>query len=219
MNISVILDFLSALKDNNSRDWFEAHKPWAREARDVFMEIVAFLINGIAVFDPTVQSAAPKDCIFRLNRDIRFSADKSPYKIHFGAYIAGGGRKSPNAGYYIHLQPGNESMLGGGIYLPEPETLKKIRQEVDYNPEELKKIVSDQRFSEYFGAVQGEKLKTAPKGYPPDHPNIEFLKLKSFFVIHPVSDASALSAGFLEKSLEVFETMAPFNEYLNVAIS
>lgn len=219
MKIKPILDFLSVLRENNNREWMETNKSWFHEVRSDFSEIVNFLIGEIVGFDPSVEGLVPKDCIFRLNRDIRFSKDKSLYKTHFGAYIAEGGRKSENAGYYFHLEPGDNSLLAGGMYIPSPEMIKKIRQEIDYNPSELKKIVSDPSFRDYFGKVQGEQLKTTPKGYTPDHPNIEFLKLKSYMAMHPVSDAIALSPGFPDKAVLVFKAMKPFNEFLNTAVS
>lgn len=219
MNIQPILEFLSGLGQNNNREWMESHKPEYAQARAEFDKIVEYLISEISLFDPTIRGLVPKDCIFRLNRDIRFSKDKSPYKIHFGAYIAEGGRKSESAGYYLHLQPGNNSMIAGGMYMPSGEALKKIRQEVDYNPSELKKIVLELPFVDYFGKVQGDQLKTAPKGYSPEHPNIDFLKLKSYTVVHTVSDDEVLNPGFPEKAVNVFRVMHPFNEYLNVAVS
>jgi uncharacterized protein (TIGR02453 family) len=219
MEIRQILEFLSELGQNNNREWMEANKAWFKNARAGFEKLVNHLIMDIATFDPSVQGLAPKDCIFRLNRDIRFSNDKSPYKTHFGAYIAQGGRKSENAGYYIHLQPHDNSLLGGGMYMPSGEALKKIRQEVDYNASELKKIVSERSFKEYFGSIQGDQLKTAPKGYPADHPNIEFLRLKSYFVLNNVTDTEVVDAGFPEKAVAVFSAMHPFNDFLNVAVS
>jgi uncharacterized protein (TIGR02453 family) len=219
MEIKPIFDFLSGLTENNNREWMETHRLQYVVARAEFELIVDYLIMEISAFDSAVQGLSPKECIFRLNRDIRFSSDKSPYKTHFGAYIAEGGRKSERAGYYIHLQPKDSSLLGGGMYMPSGEALKKVRQEVDYNSSELKKIVSERLFKDYFGRVQGDHLKTAPKGYPTDHPNIEFLKLKSYFVLHNVTDEEALAPGFLKKAVRVFMAMQPFNDFLNVAVS
>jgi uncharacterized protein (TIGR02453 family) len=219
MDIRQILEFLCELGKNNNREWMEANKDWLKEVRTGFEGLVNHLIAEIATFDPSVQGLTPKDCIFRLNRDIRFSSNKSPYKTHFGAYIAEGGRKSESAGYYVHLQPDNNSMLGGGMYMPSGEAVKKIRQEVDYNASELKRIVSEPSFREYFGRIQGDELKTAPKGYPVDHPNIDFLRLKNYFVLYNVSDDEATSPEFLPKSASVFRAMQPFNDFLNIAVS
>ena len=129
------------------------------------------------------------------------------------------GKKSFKPGYYIHLQPEDESFMAGGIYAPPGDILKKIRQEVDYNPQDLKKIVTDKDFERVYGKIQGEKLKTAPKGYAPDHPNIDFLKLKSYLAIHNYKDEEVKSVKFLEHVVIAYRILYPFNHYLSVAIS
>ncbi|MGK7394744.1 MAG: DUF2461 domain-containing protein [Candidatus Cyclobacteriaceae bacterium M3_2C_046] len=219
MDTTRILDFIAGLKQNNHKDWMDAHREEYLAAKAEFEKLINFLIPQLQQFDESIHGVLAKDCIFRINRDIRFSKDKSPYKTNFGAFMAEGGRKTWKAGYYLHLEPGDESMIAGGIYMPPGEVLKKIRQEVDYNPAELKKIVSQEKFRQNFEEIQGEKLKTAPKGYPADHPNIEFLKLKSYTVLHKVPDRVVKSAEFPDKVVEVFSVMHPFNEYLNVAVS
>lgn len=213
-----ILDFLKDLSNHNDRDWMQTQKKRWEQVKGEFKVCVADLINGISQFDESVQGLEPKDCIFRLNRDIRFSKDKSPYKTHLGAAIMEGGRKSPNPTYYIHVEPG-KSFLAGGVYLPESENLKKIRQEIDYNPEELKKIVEDKAFKKTFGEMTGESLKTAPKGYPKDHPNIELLRMKSFLVTRNLSDEELLDTQIQSNLLKIFQVMHPFNQYFSVAIS
>lgn len=219
MDTTRILDFIAGLKQNNHKDWMDAHREEYLAAKAEFEKLINFLIPQLQQFDESIHGVLAKDCIFRINRDIRFSKDKSPYKTNFGAFMAEGGRKTWKAGYYLHLEPGDESMIAGGIYMPPGEVLKKIRQEVDYNPAELKKIVSQEKFRQNFEEIQGEKLKTAPKGYPADHPNIEFLKLKSYTVLQKVPDRVVKSAEFPDKVVEVFSVMHPFNEYLNVAVS
>lgn len=219
MNITLILDFLTELERNNNREWMNDNRSWYEQAREEFTELVAYLLKEMANYDEGLRLVTPKDSIFRINRDIRFSKDKSPYKNNFGAFMAEGGRKTEGAGYYLHLQPGNESFCGGGIYMPPKEILSRIRQEVDYNAAELKKIVEDPEFRETFGAVKGDSLKTAPNGYPKDHPNIELLKLKSYVVLHTVSDEELKSPNIHEYLVRIFEIQRPFNDYLNVAIS
>lgn len=130
-----------------------------------------------------------------------------------------GGKKSPNAGYYLHLQPHGESFIGGGMYHPDADILSKVRQEIDYNASELKKIVSEADFTKYYGSIQGDQLKKAPKGYEADHPNIELLKLKDFIVIHKLSDEEVMHAHFKDRAITMFKAMTPFVHYLNVAIS
>lgn len=218
MTLKNSLAFLTALAENNTKEWMDSNREWYQAARGEFIAFVNQLIAGMQSFEPGVAGLEGKKCIFRINRDIRFSNDKRPYKTNFGAAISEGGKHSENPSYYFHLQPG-ENFIGGGIYMPEAEVLKKIRQEVDYNPEELKKIAEDPVFRKRYGAIQGEKLKSAPKGYPKDHPNIEFLKLKSFTVFHSVTDADVSEEGILEATLESFRIMKPFNEYLSVAVS
>ncbi|MDH5368016.1 MAG: DUF2461 domain-containing protein [Cyclobacteriaceae bacterium] len=219
MNFELILSFLKKIKENNNREWMEANKKVYHEARDEFIIITKHLIEGISQFDEGLQGLDAKKSIFRLNRDIRFSKNKDPYKTNFGAFMMEGGKKTGNAGYYLHLQPENESFIAGGVYMPESGKLAKIRQEVDYNGSELKKITEQKDFKNLFGEIQGDKLKRAPKGYPLDHPNLELLKLKSFLVLHKVDDNTVLKKDFVNYIINVFKAMSPFNEYLNVAIS
>lgn len=218
MTLTNSLKFLSELALHNSKEWMDANRDWYQQVRQEFITFVEALIREMQEFEPGVAGLQAKNCIFRINRDIRFSANKSPYKTNFGAAISEAGRHTENPLYYFHLQPG-ESFLGGGMYMPGAESLKKIRQEIDYNPEELKRIIENPVFATRYGALQGEQLKTAPKGYPKDHPNIELLKLKSFIAIHPVSDEQATNDGILGLALDSFRVLKPFKEYLSVAVS
>ncbi|MEM9327889.1 MAG: DUF2461 domain-containing protein [Bacteroidota bacterium] len=213
-----ILDFLSDLAQHNNRDWMQENKKRYLEAKKLHEDFIAKLIQGIATFDPSVSDLGPKDCTFRINRDIRFSKNKDPYKINFGAAMMEGGKKTSNPTYYLHLQPGG-SFMAGGIYMPDAEMLKKIRQEIDYNAKELKDIVEASKFQKTYGAITGESLKTAPKGYPKDHPNIELLRMKSFIVTKDLSDTVVLKDGFLDQLVVDYELIYPFNQYLAVAIS
>lgn len=219
MDTTLILNFLKELQENNNKEWMDAHRPQYEAARDAFKEIIGVLLGELPRFDEGLIGITPKDCIFRLNRDIRFSKDKTPYKNDFGAAMSEGGRRSPNAVYYLHLQPNNESFIAGGMYMPANEYLSKVRQEVDYNPQELKQIVSNSDFKKYFGEIQGEKLSRPPKGYKADHPNVELLKLKSFIVLHPFTDEEIISENFISETIHMFQIVQPFIQYLNVAIS
>lgn len=214
-----ILDFLKELKYNNHKEWMDAHRDQYQAAKAKFEEFINLLIIEIQQFDDKIIGITPKNCIFRINRDIRFSKDKSPYKINMGAFISEDGKKSYKPGYYIHLQPENESFMAGGIYAPPGDILKKIRQEVDYNPGELKEIITRPEFKKFYGEIQGEKLKTAPKGYDTNHPNIEFLKLKSYVVMHNLSDQEVTAKNFSQKVINGFKILKPLNDYLDVAIS
>ena len=211
--------FLKELKQKNKRDWFLENKPRYEEAKKGFEVFIDALIAEISKFDGSIGHHTAKECIFRIYRDVRFSKDKSPYKTHMGAHITSAAKKSEihsRAGYYIHIGPG-ESMLAGGAYLPQGPWIKAIRQEIAYNAADLKKIISGKNFKEYFGEIEGEKLKKAPKGYEPDHPEIELLKYKSFLASHKCSDSKVTSIEFLNHCVNVFKVLHPFDSFLNRA--
>lgn len=218
---STTFQFLEELKENNNRDWFNDNKPRYQEAKANFEDFVDALLLQIAKFDSTIAHHKAKDCVFRIYRDVRFSKDKSPYKTHMGAHVTAAAKKSEihsRAGYYIHIEPGEASMLAGGAYMPKGPWLKAIRQEIDYNASDFKQILAGKNFKKYFGGLEGEKLKTAPKGYPKDHPEIELLRHKSFLATHKCADQEVLSADFLQHSTTVFKTLYPFDTFLNQAL-
>lgn len=210
------LDFLTALKCNNDRDWLTGNRQMYLNAKDNFESFVREIINEITLFDPLMKGLEVKNCVFRINRDIRFSNDKSPYKTNFGAFIVRGGKKNGDkfAGYYFHIEPG-KSFMAGGAYIPPAPWLSAIREKISDNPDEFIKILSSKDFTEYFGKLNGEKLKTAPKGYSSDHPQIELLKFKSFLVINEASDKMVLSNDYSDHVLKVFRAMKPLNDYMN----
>lgn len=213
------LQFLKDLKINNNRDWFLENKPRYETAKTEFEGFIDALIAEISKYDNSIGHHTGKECVFRIYRDVRFSKDKSPYKTHLGAHITSAAKKSEihtRAGYYIHIGPG-ESMLAGGAYLPQGPWIKAIREEIAYNAADLKKIINGIKFKEFFGEIEGEKLKKAPKGYEPDHPEIELLKYKSFLASHKCSDATITSKEFLNHSAEVFKVLHPFDAFLNRA--
>ncbi len=211
------LDFLKELKKNNNREWFEKNKPTFKKCMADFVAEVDLIITSLAKFDKTLRGLKAKDCVFRIYRDVRFSNNKNPYKHSFGASISKGGRKSSFPGYYFHLEPGN-SFLVGGSYTPEPKDLAKIRQEIDYNAKPLKKIMAEKEFKNIFGKLEGEKLKTSPRDYANDHPEIELLRHKSFLLMHKLTDKQLKSDTFREFVIQVFKAMLPLNTYLRVAI-
>ncbi len=211
------LQFLADLKANNNKEWFTANKPRYEVAKKEFEQFVDGLIARIAQFDPAVAHFTAKDCVFRIYRDVRFSADKSPYKTHFGAHVTSASKKSEihtRAGYYLHLEPG-ETMLAGGAYVPESPWLKAIRQEIAYNFEEFNGILNGKDFKQYFGEIEGDKLKKTPADYAADHPAIELLKHKSFLASHKPNDKQVTSGDFLEHCGKVFKALAPFDRFLN----
>ena len=218
MNFELILSFLKQIKQNNSREWMEENKKLYIDARDEFVAITKHVIDEVAKFDPALASLDPKKSIFRLNRDIRFSKNKDPYKTNFGAYMMEGGKKAGKAGYYLHLEPGNESFIAGGVYMPESDKLAKIRQEIDYNGKEFVSIISQNNFKSIFKTVEGDRLKRPPKGYLEDHPHIDLLKLKSFLVVHKITDEQVMKSDFPQFITATFKAMLPFNNFLNVAL-
>lgn len=210
------LDFMTSLSHNNNRDWFIKNKPLYLNAKENYESFIQVIINKITDFDPILKGLEVKNCVYRINRDIRFSNDKSPYKTHFGAFIVRGGKKNADkfAGYYIHVEPG-KSIIAGGAYVPPTPWLSAIREKIDTEPETLLKIINSKDFKKYFGKVDGEKLKKAPKGYPSDHPNIDLLRLKSFLVVNEVNDALVLSDKYLNHTINVLQVMKPFNDFLS----
>lgn len=214
MNLKLILDFLSELKKNNSKEWMDANRSHYETAKKEFQKIINFLIAEIHLFDTTLVGAETKNTIFRINRDIRFSNDKRPYKENFGAYICKEGKKSGFAGYYIHLEPDN-CFLGGGVYLPEASILSKIRQEIDYCGEEYVNIIETPGFKNTFGEVKGDTLSRPPKGYDKENPYIEHLKMKSFLASIKIDSSKVMEDGFLNDVVKKFSVMKPFIQFLN----
>ncbi len=211
------LDFLSQLAENNNKEWMDANKKWYLSCKEEFLEDVAVILKGLAEREPVFEAFKPKDCVFRQNRDVRFSANKDPYKTNFAAYFSPKGKKSEGPGYYLHVQPG-QSFIGGGIWMPMGETLKKIRKEIDYSGAELMKIENEPAFKATFGEIQGEKLKTSPRDYDAEHEFIEYLKLKSFTVTTPLKDQAINSGQFIGIALDTFNTMRPFQDFLSKAV-
>lgn len=213
------LKFLKDLKANNNRDWFMANKPRYETAKKEFEGFMDNLLLEIAKFDPSIGHHKGKDCIFRIYRDVRFSKDKSPYKTHFGAHVTSAAKKSEihsRAGYYIHIGPG-ESMLAGGAYMPHGPWLKAIRNELAHEADRFRKIVNSKNFKKYFDEFEGEQLKTAPRDFPKDHPEIELLRYKSFLATHKCKDSQVTSPDFLKHAGKTFKALFPFDQFLNEA--
>jgi uncharacterized protein (TIGR02453 family) len=218
IHTSSIFDFLNRLKENNSKEWFDANRKEYEQLKDQLKNAAAEMISLISSFDSNIGSLEPKDCLFRINRDVRFSANKSPYKTNIGMSFTKGGKKSMYAGYYLHIQPENESFVAGGLYMPPAEIVKKIRDEIDYNPTELEKILADNSFKKYFGQMSGDKLAKPPKGYHATHPQIELLKHKSFLMWYKIPDSELIKLNVVTDVCKIFEAMKPLNDYLNKAI-
>ncbi|MEI8048639.1 MAG: DUF2461 domain-containing protein [Bacteroidota bacterium] len=219
MDTKLIIDFLSQLKLNNNREWFQDNKKWYDASKKEVENFVSEMIPTLSAIDPALQTPAMKDCMFRIFRDVRFGADKSPYKTNFGAFIAHGGRKSSFPGYYFHFEPG-ESMLAGGVYQPQPDTLKLIRNEVYFHSAELKSILEEPSFKEKFGQLGDfDKMKKGPKDFPADFPDIDLLKYRSYIVSQTIPDNLVVSGIYRDQVLEIVHELQPFMAFLNRAIN
>jgi len=217
--ISHVLPFLEDLQKNNNRDWFQMNKSRYEQSKKEIETFIEGVIPEIAKFDPSIKFLEPRECLFRIYRDVRFAKDKSPYKTNFGAFMARGGHKSHGPGYYIHFQPGGESFLSGGIYLPEPEVMKKIRQEIYYNIAEFKSILSLPGFRKFFRGIDDwDRQKLAPREFPKDFPEIDLLKNRSFTVSHPLADQMITNEKLFDYSMTVFRALHPYNLFLARAV-
>ena len=214
------LKFLKDLAKNNDRVWFEAHRTQYERAKEDFENFVQAVLDRYGKKDEDLKELTAKKCIFRINRDIRFSKDKSPYKTNMGASMNRGGKKSIFSGYYFHCEPG-KSFVGGGLWMPMPPEMKRIRQEIDYCYDEFRQIVSAKKFrSVYKELYTGEdvKLTKVPHGFEKDNPAAEYLKLKSWLAMKELTDEEVTSKDLLKKTTEAFEALQPMIKFLNRAI-
>jgi uncharacterized protein (TIGR02453 family) len=211
------LDFLSDLKYHNEREWFLKNRKRYDDAKKNFESFVQAVIDRISEFDPILKGLEVKSCTYRINRDIRFSNDKTIYKTHLGAFIVRGGKKNGDryAGYYVHVEPDNNSMIAGGAYIPPMQWLTAIREKIDERGDAFIKIIKSKDFCDFFGEIEGEKLKSAPKGYSRDNKYIEFLKLKSFLISKMISDKDITSKECFDYIIRASRTMKPLNDFLS----
>lgn len=211
-------DFLRGLKENNTKEWFDKNRNNYREVLENFEGFTQDLIDSISKFDPSIASShlLAKDCIPRLNRDLRFTKDKSPYKTYLYAVISSGGRKSGNAVYYVMVDL-DHCCFGAGAFQPDPAKLKKLRQEIDYNFEEWQKIVENPELKAAFpdGVIAQESLQKVPKGFDADSPAVAFLKMKSFFTRQHYADSFFLKESNFETIVERFNTCVELNKFVN----
>jgi uncharacterized protein (TIGR02453 family) len=219
MNIENILQFLNELKINNNREWFGENKARYDQVRNEFEKISIDLIAEISKFDSDIKHVDVKDCVFRIYRDIRFSNDKTPYKTHFGVFIASaGGRKSKRAGYYLHLDP-TGCFVSMGVWCPPPDLLKALRQSVYDNIDELNEIRKNPEFSQYFNSFyEDDKLKTVPRGFPKDFPDAGLLQLKHYLVDYQLDDSILNDENFIHRIADIMKCAYPFNRFLNYTV-
>lgn len=212
-----VLNFLSELRENNNKEWFDQNREWYQACRDKVVFLTELILHEASRFDDEIGTQDPKSCIFRIYRDVRFSNDKTPYKTHIGSYIAKGGRKSINAGYYLHIEPGG-SFVGGGIWSPPADALKAVRTEIFDHSEEFSKLIYADAFKKVYPSMYEDKLKSPPKGFPKDFPGIDLLKYKSYAFNSPISDSEVKSDFFVEKIITAMKHIYPVNRFLNGAL-
>ena len=208
------LDFIADLQQHNDRDWFNQNKGRYEAAKQDFEEFLTQLIESASKFEPALKGQQAKETMFRIYRDVRFSNDKRPYKNHICALLADGGRKTINPGYYLHISPNDQSFLACGLWMPPAPELKAVRQEIDYNYEEFRNILEDPKFKKQFPELEGEKLKTTPKGYDAENPAIELLRHKSWNITHMFSDQQVLSDNFKDTVISLMKTAKPLIDFL-----
>lgn len=213
-----ILSFLRSLRRHNDRVWFNRNKEKYLEIKGKIEILTDRLIAGVAEFDPDAARLSASDCLYRIYRDTRFSADKTPYKTHIGIYINPPyGKKSERSGYYLHIEPGN-CLVAGGAWCPQGEILKAIRQDIYDNIEEYLEILSDPEFTRYYNGVGENLLKTAPKGFPKDWEYIDLLKPRDFTAYSPLSDDLLTSNEFVDEILSRMKAIKPLNDFFNYSI-
>lgn len=210
------LTFLKLLAKNNNRDWFNANK---QRYLNEHSNIIAFADGLLAEMNKHdhIETPSGKRSLHRIYRDVRFSKEKTPYNTHWGGSFSRATKKL-RGGYYFHIEPGN-TYVAGGFWGPEPQDLKRIREEIAYDASGLRKILNDKRFKKYFGALRGEQVKTSPKGFASDHPDIDLLRYKRFILKHMFTDKEVLSNDFLKKVNAGFKEMRPFFDYMSEVLT
>lgn len=214
------IKFLKDLARNNNKPWFDAHRDAYDAARADFASFIQKVIDQFSKHDTSIKTLVAKDCMFRINRDIRFSKDKRPYKKNFAASINKGGKKSMLGGYYFHLEPGR-TFVGGGVWQPMPDDLKKLRQEIDYNLSDFKKIIEGRKFRSVYGDIDRSAeflLTRVPKGYEPDNPAADYLRLKSYIAMVGFKDSDLTSRDLTKKTVAALAALQPLIIFLNNAI-
>ena len=208
--------FLKQLKKNNDRDWFNANKDEYLKQHENTIGFADELLSEINKHD-NIETPTGKKSLFRIYRDVRFSKDKSPYKTHW----SGGFKRATKelrGGYYFHIEPGN-TMVGGGFWGPSKEDLQRIREDISADASELRKIINSKAFKDAFGTLDGEQLKTAPKGFDKEHPDVDLLRYKQFIISKKFTDEEALSPDFAKKMSDTFKIMRPFFTYMSESVT
>lgn len=212
------IQFLRELPANNNRDWFlENKKRYEKSVKIPFEKFISELIDELKKEDTRLKDITAKECIFRINRDVRFSKDKSPYKIHVSALISPTGRKSVNGfGIYIELS-GEHARLYSGAYMPSPDFLLKIRQKIYDEPERLEKLVSDKKFKQHFGEIRGEKNKRINKPFSEIADQHPLILNKSFYYFKEYEPEIVLENDFVKQLIEGYKIIQPLNRFFEEA--
>jgi len=213
-----LLHFLEELWANNKKEWMDANRDWYQEVRKEYLWFAQELIDIYKGIEPWFMDKKPADVIFRINRDIRFSKDKSPYKNWMSVYLAPSGKNRELIGPYIHIQPGNQSFIGGGLWTPQPWVLRAFREYVAVHYKKFALILADKKLIDFFGILQTQWLKTSPKWFAKDHPALQYLQYTSFVFQRWFSDAEVLSEGFMDICKQAMEIQLAFNRFINTAI-
>ncbi len=208
--------FLKKLKQHNNREWFAEHKALYEASHEELIAFADQLLKGLNQFDQ-IETPSGKKSLFRIYRDIRFSKDKTPYKTNRSGSFARLGEER-RGGYYFSVAPG-ETVVGGGFYGPSAADLKLIRQQIELDAEPLKAVLNEKEFKSYYGGLQGEKLKTYPRGFDPEHEAIELLRHKHFFVMRSFTDQEVLQADFPDQVLEAYQKLLPFFEVMSMYLT
>ncbi len=211
-NLKTCLDFLSTLKKNNNREWFNGNKPVYMAAHEQLILFADQLLEKMNTHD-SIETPSGKKSLFRIYRDVRFSKDKTPYQTHF----SGGFRRATHlrrGGYYFRIQPGN-SLIAGGFWGPSSDDLKHIRSQIAQDDAPLRELLADKKFKSYFGNLEGEKVKTAPKGFTKDDPAIDLIRHKQFLLVHSFQDDEIIKSDFAKKVDQGFRNMRPFFDHMS----
>ncbi len=213
-----ILDYLRDLAAHNDRQWFAEHRADYDTAQQAFRAIVGDMKERIAAFDPAVAPVEVKDTLYRIYRDTRFSPDKAPYKRHLGSYINPRGKKSMHGGYYLHLQPGDNSCLAVGSYCLTPQVLRALRWSIVNEAERFHRIVSDSALADLHAVMGEERLKTCPAGFPRDFRYPDYLRPRIYDLFVPLPDAFFADSRWQERAADAFRTMKPFMDFVNETV-
>ncbi|WP_343691115.1 DUF2461 domain-containing protein [Chitinophaga sp.] len=209
-------EFLQKLRQHNNREWFNEHKTTYQQELQHIEQFAEALLAKMNTHD-LIETSSGKKSLYRIYRDTRFSQDKTPYKTHWSGSFKRATQQR-RGGYYFHIEQGN-SFVAGGFFGPVPADLKLIRDDIAFDPAPLQKILKNKTFIAYFGSLQGEQVKTTPKGYPADHEAIELLRFKQYLLIRKFTDEEVMAPYFLEEANKTYIAMRPFFDYMTEVLT